>query len=102
MIWNIPDPDGAGPCAQSSDAMTVTVNTSTIANAGADKTVCGINPVTLSANAVTGANWTGGAGTFNPNRNSANAIYTPALSEIGITVTLTWNTPARHSIQMNY
>jgi hypothetical protein len=61
----------------SSDAMTVTVNTSTVANAGTDKAICGVSTTTLSANAVTGGNWTGGAGTFSPSRNAANAIYTP-------------------------
>jgi hypothetical protein len=49
--------------------------------------------VTLAANATTGGNWTGGAGTFNPNRNTANAIYTPAAGEVGSTVTLIWNVP---------
>jgi hypothetical protein len=32
-------------------------------------------------------------GTFNPNRNTANATYTPAAGEIGTTITLTWNAP---------
>jgi hypothetical protein len=68
LIWNIPDPDGAGPCTASSDAMTITVNTSTVANAGTDKAICGVSTTTLSANAVTGGNWTGGAGTFSPSR----------------------------------
>jgi hypothetical protein len=31
-----------------------------------------------NANTTTGGNWTGGAGTFNPDRNTANATYTPA------------------------
>jgi hypothetical protein len=39
---------------------------------------------------VTGA---GGAGTFAPDRNAANATYTPAVGEIGTTITLTWNVP---------
>ena len=30
---------------------------------------------------------------FNPNRNTANATYTPAAGEIGTTITLTWNAP---------
>jgi hypothetical protein len=32
-------------------------------------------------------------GTFSPDRNTANATYTPAVSEIGTTITLTWNVP---------
>jgi hypothetical protein len=31
--------------------------------------------------------------TFAPDRNTANATYTPAVSEIGTTITLTWNVP---------
>jgi hypothetical protein len=49
--------------------------------------------LSLNANTVTGGNWTGGTGTFTPNRNTANATYTPAAGEIGTTITLTWNAP---------
>jgi hypothetical protein len=73
--------------------MNITVNTATVASAGADQTTCGASPITLAANATTGGNWTGGAGTFAPDRNTANATYTPALGEIGTTITLTWNVP---------
>src|SRR5688572_1429107 len=52
------------------DSCTATVS------AGADQTICGDSSITLAANATTGGNWTGGAGTFAPNRNAANAIYT--------------------------
>jgi hypothetical protein len=93
LTWNVPDPDGAGPCAATSDNMTVAINNSTIANAGPDQVVCSSTLITLAANATTDGNWTGGAGTFVPDRNTANAIYTPAASEIGTTVTLTWNVP---------
>jgi CRISPR/Cas system CSM-associated protein Csm4 (group 5 of RAMP superfamily) len=93
LIWNVPDPDGAGPCTAATDAMTITVNTAVVANAGADQTSCGASSVTLAANATTGGNWTGGAGSFAPDRNTANATYTPAVGEIGSTVTLTWNVP---------
>jgi hypothetical protein len=44
--------------------MTITVNTAVVANAGADQTSCGASSITLAANATTGGNWTGGAGTF--------------------------------------
>src|SRR4026209_606773 len=73
--------------------MTITVSAGVIANAGVDQTVCGLAAASLSANTVTGGNWTGGAGTFNPNRNTANATYTPAAGEIGTTITLIWNVP---------
>ena len=73
--------------------MTITINNATVANAGADQTTCGASPITLAANAITGGNWTGGTGTFNPNRSTANATYTPAASESGTAVILTWNIP---------
>src|SRR4029078_11675081 len=93
LTWNVPDPDGAGPCTSVSDGMTLTINAPVTANAGVDQTSCGASSITLAANATTGGNWTGGAGSFAPDRNAANAIYTPAVSEIGTTITLTWNIP---------
>jgi hypothetical protein len=93
LTWNAPDPDGTGPCGSASDAMTITVNSPATANAGTDQTVCGALAVTLNANVIGGGNWTGGTGTFNPSRNTANATYTPAVGEIGTTITLTWNAP---------
>src|SRR4029079_8560200 len=73
--------------------MNITVNTAVVANAGADQTSCGASSITLTANATTGGNWTGGAGSFAPDRNTANATYTPAAGEVGSTVTLIWNVP---------
>jgi CRISPR/Cas system CSM-associated protein Csm4 (group 5 of RAMP superfamily) len=93
LTWNVPDPDGAGPCTAATDQMNITINNATVASAGADQTTCGASSITLAANATTGGNWTGGAGTFAPDRNTANATYTPAISEIGTTITLTWNVP---------
>ena len=51
-------------------------------NAGPDQTTCGASSITLAANATTGGNWTGGAGTFTPDRNTANATYTPAAVKL--------------------
>jgi hypothetical protein len=82
LTWNVPDPDGAGPCTAATDAMNITVNTAVVANAGADQTSCGASSITLAANATTGGNWTGGAGSFAPDRNTANATYTPALEKL--------------------
>jgi hypothetical protein len=93
LTWNVPDPDGAGPCAAATDQMNITVNTAVVANAGADQTSCGASSITLAANATAGGSWTGGAGSFVPDRNTANATYTPAAGEIGTTITLTWNVP---------
>jgi hypothetical protein len=83
----------AGPCTAATDQLNISVNNATVANAGADQTSCGASSLTLAANATTGGNWTGGAGSFAPDRNAANAIYTPAVTEIGTTITLTWNVP---------
>jgi hypothetical protein len=93
LIWDVPDPDGSGPCTAISDGMTITINNPVSANAGPDKSSCGNGAVILSATAAAGGNWTGGAGTFNPGRNAYNAIYTPAISEFGTNVILTWNIP---------
>ena len=93
LTWNVPDPDGAGPCTAATDQMNITINNATVANAGADQTTCGASSITLAANTTTGGNWTGGAGTFNPSRNTANTTYTPAVGEIGTIITLTWNVP---------
>jgi hypothetical protein len=79
LTWNIPDPDGAGPCTLSLDAMAITVTNSSTANAGPIRLVCGTSAITLAANVATGGNWVGGVGTFSPNRNTANATYTPSL-----------------------
>jgi hypothetical protein len=68
--------------------MNITINNATVASAGPDQTTCGASSITLAANATTGGNWTGGAGSFAPDRNTANATYTPAVSEIGTTITL--------------
>jgi hypothetical protein len=53
----------------------------------------GASSITLAANATTGGNWIAWCGTFAPDRNAANATYTPAVSESGTAVTLTWNVP---------
>ncbi|MBY0426116.1 MAG: hypothetical protein K2Q22_10800, partial [Cytophagales bacterium] len=52
------------------------------------QTVCGdgTSSIQLSANLSTAAGvvWSGGAGSFSPNRQTSNAFYTPAASEIGL------------------
>ncbi len=61
--------------------------------AGPDVSICSNGIATLSATGA-GGSWTGGAGTFTPDRNTPNATYTAAAGEIGTTVTLTWGIPA--------
>src|SRR4029450_12414145 len=50
-----------------------------------------------SITVATGAVWSGGTGTFNPNNTTLNAVYTPSAAEITagtVTLTLTTNDPA--------
>jgi hypothetical protein len=73
--------------------LTIEIHAGAIANAGADQVTCGALTVTLAANPVAGGNWTGGTGTFNPGRNTANAVYTLNTGELAAGVTITWNVP---------
>ncbi len=78
---------------ESSDVTIFFTNTPT-ANTGTDQTACS-NTADISLNGsvtvATGGQWIGGFGTFNPNRNTLNAVYTPTAAEIasgGISLTL--------------
>lgn len=79
----------------------VTVNTAATVAAGTDQSVCSSSPATTLAGTVGGGassgSWSGGAGTYNPNANTLNAVYTPSAAEIAsgtVTLTLTSNDPA--------
>src|SRR5207244_1883664 len=76
----------AGPCGAVTDTMVITINPVAVANAGSDQTVCASSPNATLAGTVSGAassgSWSGGLGTFNPNANTLNAVYTPSPSEI--------------------
>ncbi len=85
--------DPAGPCPSASDALTLTVNTLPIVNAGADILICEGDKLTLSLlNATITANGSGvstgvwsstGTGTFQPNANFPTALtYTPSAADI--------------------
>ncbi len=86
---------GNGLCNAESDNVTITITTAPTANAGVDQTVCSNNPdVTLggSVTVATGGSWSGGAGTYSPDANTLNAVYTPSAAEItagSVTLTLT-------------
>jgi hypothetical protein len=73
--------------------MNITVNTAVVAMQALIKHLVVLHQSLLLLMQCTGGNWTGGAGSFNPNRNTANATYIPASGEIGTTITLTWNVP---------
>ncbi len=95
LTLNTDDP--TGPCDAISDTMTITINPEATVGAGSDQTVCSDAPdVTLAGSVGGGASsgsWSGGAGSYNPNNSTLNAVYTPSAAEITAgTVTLTLNT----------
>lgn len=71
----------------------VTVAAAPTADAGTDQTVCGAAVANISATANGAGMWTGGTGTFG-DATMSSTTYTPAIAEIGTTVTLTWTTTA--------
>ncbi|MFD1551070.1 hypothetical protein DNU06_04280 [Putridiphycobacter roseus] len=86
---------GNGTCNPESDVVQISFTDAPIVNAGGDQTACANNPdVTLAGvvTVATGGLWTGGAGTFSPNANALNAVYTATPAEIAlgnVTLTLT-------------
>src|SRR5262249_28777943 len=91
-----------GPCPPVSDQVTITIDPVEVVNAGPDQSVCASSPQVQLAGSITGAvttgTWSGGTGTFNPNRNTLNATYTPTAAEIAagrVTLTLTSNATGR-------
>jgi len=89
---------GNGSCSPVSDNMVVTFTTAPTANAGLDITVCGNNQNATLAGSYTvagGSIWSGGLGSFSPDRTTKNAIYTPTTGEISsglVTLTMTTTT----------
>ncbi|MFN3402719.1 MAG: gliding motility-associated C-terminal domain-containing protein [Cytophagaceae bacterium] len=76
---------GNGTCNPVSDQVIITFTPTPTVNAGPDITVCSDNPgvsINASVNIATGVSWTGGAGTFSPDRNALNISYTPTASEM--------------------
>jgi gliding motility-associated-like protein len=76
---------GNGQCIQVSDQMNITFTLAPTADAGPDQTLCSNNPdVTLngSVTIATGGRWIGGLGSFNPNANVLNPVYSPTVGEI--------------------
>ncbi len=76
---------GNGTCNAVTDQMNITFTPAPIADAGIDITACE-NNATIQLNGsftvAEGANWSGGAGSFNPSASSMNAQYTPSQSEL--------------------
>ena len=86
---------GNGNCVPVSDQVLITFTASPTANAGLDGVRCANNATVQLNGSVTVANggtWSGGGGTFSPNANALNAVYTPSLGEVAAgsaTLTLT-------------
>lgn len=76
---------GMGLCNAVSDNVTITFTPAPVVDAGASQTLCANNANVQLAGSVSGATggaWSGGAGTFAPNANTLNAVYTPSTAEI--------------------
>ena len=87
-----------GSCPGTPATVTITVYPRPIVNVGVDQVICQNQTATLTATlggGATGGTWTGGAGSFSA-PTSATSFYTPAASEYGTTITLTFtsNDPA--------
>lgn len=86
---------GNGTCTAVTDQMTIFFTPAPTVNAGADIAVCANNAnATLNGSFTIagGVAWSGGAGTYNPNNTTPNAVYTPSAGEItagSVTLTLT-------------
>ncbi|MEI9947306.1 MAG: carbohydrate-binding protein [Chitinophagaceae bacterium] len=83
LTWTV-----TNTCGSDGDDVMVTVNTATVADAGADKTTCGTTAVNMSATGT--GTWSGFAPGIMSNPNSPTASFTPDASQINTTVILTW------------
>ncbi|MFM7726010.1 MAG: hypothetical protein ACKO7B_04875, partial [Flavobacteriales bacterium] len=91
LVWTTTDPDNNGPCLPITVLQPLDVIGTATAEAAGPYAICGASAVTLNATANGGGQWTGGTGTF-ANATLVNTTYTPAASEIGTSITLTWTT----------
>src|SRR5204863_505090 len=79
----------------------ITITPAALVNAGPPQTMCASSPVVTLAGTFGGSassvSWSGGAGSFNPNNTTTNAVYTPSAGEITagtVTLTLTTDDPS--------
>jgi hypothetical protein len=92
--------DPADVCTAVTDQVVITYDRAATVDAGTDQAICAGGAVTLAGiigGAVNSGTWSGGAGSFNPDSNTLNAVYTPSPAEItarGVTLTLTTTDPA--------
>ena len=98
LTYTTNDPEGV--CGPAIASAVITILPAPTVNTGTYDSICSGSTVTLNGSVGGGAasgSWTGGAGTFNPNRSTLNAIYTPTAAEIAagsFTLSLTTNDPA--------
>ncbi|MCE3279222.1 MAG: C-terminal target protein [Bacteroidetes bacterium] len=100
VVLRLTTNDPAGPCAETWNAMVLTIEPAAIANASSDAVICSGTSYSLTGNIGGGASsltWTtSGSGTFD-NASSSSAVYTPSSNDIAagiVTLTLTTNDPA--------
>ncbi|HPS17053.1 MAG TPA: choice-of-anchor L domain-containing protein, partial [Bacteroidales bacterium] len=92
--------DPTGPCPAVYDNVKIIIYPVPTIDAGDNQTICKGSTVTLAGTiggAATSATWSGGTGSFNPNANTLNAVYTPSTAEANagtVTLTLTTNDPS--------
>ncbi len=94
---------GNGLCIASKDSMVLSFTTVPSANAGRDTSVCRNNTALAirgTISVATAATWSGGAGSFAPNRNSLTPTYTPSSAELtaGTPITLTLTTTTGNGV----
>lgn len=88
---------GNGLCNAVTDALTLTILPSAVANAGPDVTLCATQATialhgTITGNATQGTWSSTGAGTFGPNASAPDAVYTLAPSDALLpAITFTWS-----------
>lgn len=85
-----------GTCPAVSAQTIVVIGNGVSVSAGPNQSVNAGAPVQLAGKVIGGATtgkWTGGAGSFSPDRNTLNAVYTPAANESSVTLTLTSDPP---------
>jgi hypothetical protein len=84
-----------GNCDAATATRTITVNEAVTVDAGTYDPICQGSTIALAgiiSGGATEGRWTGGAGNFNPDRNTPTAIYTPTAAEVAagsVTLTLT-------------
>ncbi|MFC2126283.1 PKD domain-containing protein [Bacteroidota bacterium] len=92
VLLTLSSDNPVGPCDSVTNQVIVTINKAPEIYAGTDKVICeGSNAVlgdAIFGGTTSSVTWSGGLGSFIPNANTLNAIYTPDATEIGDTVTL--------------